>query len=156
MKVLVACEQAKARKKAWAKQYRQRPEVKAAAREYAQRYRSIPENRAKLNAKARAHRKTPLGRTTRNEGRRAWTAREKQRAVDYKGGACICCGYSACLAALDFHHRDPSQKEGYGTGALKAHWSLERNIPELDKCELVCVRCHREIHAGARKLPCAY
>jgi hypothetical protein len=62
------------------------------------------------------------------------------------------CGYSRCLAAMDFHHPDPSQKEGYGTGALKSHWSFEKNKKELDKCVLVCVRCHREIHAGVASI----
>lgn len=53
---------------------------------------------------------------------------------------------------MDFHHLNPKLKEGYGTGALKAHWSFERNKKEIDKCVLVCVRCHREIHAGFRVL----
>jgi hypothetical protein len=30
--------------------------------------------------------------------------------VDYKGGACVLCGYSRCLRALDFHHFDPTNK----------------------------------------------
>jgi len=154
VRVLVACGAAE-RRRLWAKEYRQRPEVKASARAYRERYRSDPENRAKMNARSRHYRKTGKGRDSRNVARRAWAAREKQRAVDYKGGKCVCCGYSGCLAAMDFHHRNPAEKEGYGTGALKAHWTFERNRPEIDKCELVCVRCHREIHAGYRSLPCA-
>ena len=39
------------------------------------------------------------------------------------------------------------EKDGYGTGALKQHRSFKKNKKELDKCVLVCVRCHREIHA---------
>ena len=132
--------------------YRQRPEVKAAALEYSRSYRAIPENRNRLNEYMRIFRKQPRIKLVRNAARKAWTAREKQKAVDYKGGKCVCCGYSGCLAAMDFHHRNPKAKEGYGTGALVAHWTFERNRPELDKCELVCVRCHREIHAGVRTL----
>lgn len=58
-------------------------------------------------------------------------------------GDCILCGYSKCLAVMDFHHIAPHEKEG-----LKAHWAFEKNKEELDKCVLVCNRCHREIHAG--------
>lgn len=140
-------------RKTWAKQYRSRAEVKAKQLDYSRGYRSVEENRARLNAATRRSRKKPEFRGKRNSVRREWCSREKQKAVNYKGGCCVCCGYSKCLAALDFHHRNPLEKEGYGTGALKSHWSFERNMPELDKCELVCVRCHREIHAGYRELP---
>lgn len=139
-------------KKAYAADYRQRPEVKASILEYSREYRKIKANRDRLNANTRRCRKSPKAKQRRNLTRREWTAREKQKAVDYKGGKCVCCGYSECLAAMDFHHRNPAEKEGYGAGALKAHWTFERNMPELDKCELVCVRCHREIHAGHRSL----
>ena len=73
---------------------------------------------------------------------------QKTKAIDYKGSICVICGYSRCSAALDFHHINPLEKEGYGTGAMKSHWTFEKNKSELDKCVLVCVRCHREIHAG--------
>ena len=62
------------------------------------------------------------------------------------------CGYSKCTAALDFHHVEPSLKDGYGAGALRAHWTFEKNKTELDKCVLLCVRCHRELHSGVISL----
>ena len=139
------------RRKRWMADYRQRPEVKARMLAYSRQYRSDPHNRARSNANCRRHRKKPEFKAKRNSWRRQWCARENQKAVDYKGGKCECCGYSGCLAALDFHHKDPTKKNGYGTGALKSHWSFERNKEEIDKCILVCVRCHREIHAGFRK-----
>lgn len=136
----------------YASAYRQRPEVKASMLDYSRNYRSVPKNRDRLNERTRIHRKKPKAKAVRNLSRKVWTAREKQKAVDYKGGKCVCCGYSGCLAAMDFHHRNPAEKEGYGTGALVAHWTFEKNRRELDKCELVCVLCHREIHAGYRTL----
>lgn len=135
-------------RKAYFVEYRQRPNVKSQMLAYSREYRAVPENREKLNLKTRLWRKLPSRMVKRNTVRRAWAAREKQKAVEYKGGCCQLCGYSRCLAALDFHHKDPSVKDGYGTGALKSHWTFEKNRPELDKCVLVCVRCHREIHAG--------
>lgn len=140
-------------RKAYAAEYRQRPDVKRAMLAYSRQYRGDPGNRKRLNENSRKHRRKPEAKIKRNAARRAWSAQEKQKAVTYKGGKCICCGYSDCLAAMDFHHPDPAQKEGYGKGsALRAHWSFENNKPELDKCVLVCVRCHREIHAGHRAL----
>lgn len=137
---------------AWAASYRQRPEVKARQRDYWRKYRSKPSNKARINDATRRWRKLPHTREKRNLARKAWVLREKIKAVAYKGGACVLCGYSRCTAALDFHHLNPKEKEGYGTGALKAHWTFEKNKPELDKCVLLCVRCHREVHAGAASL----
>lgn len=71
----------------------------------------------------------------------------KELSVEYLGGCCQICGYSKSLAALDFHHRDPSQKD-FGISAKGATRSFEKIRFELDKCILVCSNCHREIHAG--------
>lgn len=71
----------------------------------------------------------------------------RDRAVKYKGGKCILCGYNRCQAALDFHHVDPTQKEfGISMDGITRSW--ERVLKELDKCVLVCSNCHREIHVG--------
>lgn len=73
----------------------------------------------------------------------------KEKAVEYKGGKCIICNYDKCTAALEFHHRDPSQKEiKLGSGRTK-NW--EKMKQELDKCDLLCCRCHREIHDAWRQ-----
>lgn len=69
----------------------------------------------------------------------------KQRAVDYKGGKCQVCSYNKCLAALDFHHINPEEKE-FSINARTGHKSWEVIIKELDKCICVCSNCHREIH----------
>ena len=139
-------------RKKYEAEYRARPEVVATSQEYHKAYMRIKENRDRANARGRRHMKKPEAKVKKNLARRLWAAAEKQKAVDYKGGKCVCCGYSGCLAAMDFHHRDPTEKDGYGSGALRSHRTFEQNIKEIDKCELVCVRCHREIHAGYRTL----
>ena len=69
----------------------------------------------------------------------------KRRAVDYKGGKCVRCSYSRCLAALEFHHVEPEHKDfAIGSGGHTRSW--ERVRQELDKCILVCSNCHAEIH----------
>lgn len=72
--------------------------------------------------------------------------RFKQLCIEYKGGKCILCGYCRCPAALEFHHRNPAEKEFSlrdvgGTIAL-----TERVKKELDKCDLLCSNCHKETH----------
>jgi len=71
----------------------------------------------------------------------------KQMAVDYLGSCCQLCGYNKTLSALDFHHKDPSQKD-FGISANGTTRSFEKLKTELNKCLLVCANCHREIHSG--------
>ncbi len=80
--------------------------------------------------------------------------RQKLRdmAREYKGGKCVICGYSKCASALDFHHRNPKQKDfGLSVRGLTRSWELIKK--EIDKCVLVCANCHRELHAGITQLP---
>lgn len=68
----------------------------------------------------------------------------KKEAVEYKGGKCTICEYSKCLGALDFHHLDPKQKDP--KWKQMRNWPFEKIKEELNKCILVCCRCHKEIH----------
>lgn len=67
----------------------------------------------------------------------------KLRAIEYKGGCCNNCGYDKCVAALEFHHLDPSQKD---FAISSGHLSWEKVKTELDKCIMLCSNCHREVH----------
>ena len=68
----------------------------------------------------------------------------KNRAIDYKGGKCIKCGYHKCNRSLSFHHVDQSEKDFSVSDFY--FWSWGRIEKELDKCVLVCNNCHGEIH----------
>lgn len=70
--------------------------------------------------------------------------KRKQQAIAYKGGKCSICGYSKCPDALIFHHRDPKEKEFDWNRAKRLSW--EKTIKELDKCDILCCRCHVELH----------
>jgi hypothetical protein len=74
----------------------------------------------------------------------------KKMLVEHKGGSCIVCGYSKCIAALEFHHQDPNNKDPKFR-ALR-YWSLKRAMDEVDKCYLLCSNCHREAHWGLLNL----
>lgn len=66
-------------------------------------------------------------------------------AVEYMGGACSKCGYSKCVAALHFHHKDPSEKS-FGISASGLCRSWEKVKKELDKTIILCANCHAENH----------
>ena len=72
-------------------------------------------------------------------------ARQKRKAVyaEIMGGSCNRCNYSDCLAALDFHHIDETNK----SFSISQVWKpFNEVIQELEKCILLCCRCHRELH----------
>lgn len=77
--------------------------------------------------------------------------RIKEELVNYKGGKCEICGYNKCIAALDFHHLDPKEKD-FGIAQSSSYKNMNILKSEIDKCILVCANCHREIHAGIIKL----
>lgn len=70
--------------------------------------------------------------------------RRKGELVATAGGRCVDCGYFGCLAALEFHHRDPATKD-FGVGNFGG--SLQRLREETMKCDLLCANCHRRRHA---------
>jgi len=73
--------------------------------------------------------------------------RWKQRkidAVNYKGGKCVICGYKKNHSALDFHHRNPKEKDVDWSQLRLRSW--KKIIEELNKSDLVCRNCHAEIH----------
>lgn len=72
----------------------------------------------------------------------------KIKAVEYKGGKCIVCGYSDNPAALQFHHTDPSNKETSWTKLRLRSW--DKIMHELDKCILLCANCHSIEHSKSK------
>lgn len=63
-----------------------------------------------------------------------------------RGGACEICGYCKNIAALEFHHRDPEEKEFNVDMRKFSNMTLEKLETELEKCILICANCHRELH----------
>lgn len=73
--------------------------------------------------------------------------RIKETLVAEAGGECVLCGYSRCLAALQFHHVDPVNKRFH----LSMHGvsrSIARAREEAAKCVLLCANCHAEVEQG--------
>jgi hypothetical protein len=78
-----------------------------------------------------------------------YSARRKSRCVEYKGGSCQGCGYNRCVQALQFHHRNPAEKD-FAISEKNQAWPVVK--AELDKCALLCANCHAEVHAGIRTI----
>jgi predicted transcriptional regulator len=88
----------------------------------------------------------------RAEGVAARRRKVKEILVEEAGGECAICGYNRHVAALHFHHLDPSSKS-----FAIAHEGVTRAIDtmrkEVKKCVLLCATCHAEVEAGVATLP---
>lgn len=68
----------------------------------------------------------------------------KKKAIKYKGNHCQKCGYDKNIAALEFHHSNPQEKEINPAKLYSKPWEYAKS--ELNKCTLLCANCHREEH----------
>lgn len=66
------------------------------------------------------------------------------KAYKYKGGKCQKCGYQGLPACFDFHHTNPKEKQ-FSISHHPHTRSWDRVKKELDKCDLLCANCHRQI-----------
>lgn len=68
---------------------------------------------------------------------------------------CEKCGYSIethpsfSTSALQFHHPQNNKEFAIGDG-IRLGVSIETIEKEINKCVLLCSRCHAEIHSNAR------
>lgn len=78
--------------------------------------------------------------------------RERRRALlaELKDKPCIKCDGRFHPAAMDFHHRDASEKDLKYTA-----WSYvlkhDELLAEVAKCDVICANCHRILHAEERE-----
>lgn len=79
----------------------------------------------------------------------------KRALVREAGGRCAICGYDRHVAALEFHHVDPSAKS-FGLSLHGITRSLDELRSEAAKCILLCGNCHAEVEAGFTSLPRRY
>ncbi len=89
-----------------------------------------------------------------------YAAKSKARKVELRafveslklGKDCTDCGRSFPPCAMDFDHLDGSTKVGtISYVSRRLLWPKERILEEVEKCELVCAKCHRiRTHARAQ------
>lgn len=72
--------------------------------------------------------------------------KRKYEIIMQRGGKCEHCGYDKNIAALEFHHINPNEKEFQLDMRHFSNSNLETLQLELAKCKLLCANCHREEH----------
>ena len=86
------------------------------------------------------HTKTPC-----RQRNRGWLITKKRKM------ACVKCGYSAkthknfVVEALQFHHKDNNKSFAIAEGVQRG-MALKALQKEIDKCVVLCARCHMEEH----------
>ncbi|MBI4992333.1 MAG: hypothetical protein HZB99_03890 [Candidatus Harrisonbacteria bacterium] len=70
--------------------------------------------------------------------------RAKAAAIRYLGNKCIKCDWSGNQAALQFHHKNPREKEFTIGNVANKSWDSIKS--ELQKCMLLCANCHMIEH----------
>jgi len=71
------------------------------------------------------------------EGKEEWQAFKRTLK-------CTKCGFNH-IAALDFHHEDPSTKE-HNVNRLVSNKLFKKAYEEIKKCIVLCANCHRIHH----------
>lgn len=89
--------------------------------------------------------------STNNKHQNYVTQQQRGRArrlllIQSKGGRCERCGYERNNAALAFHHLDPSAKSFALDLRSCSNTSWDALLEEAQKCLLLCLNCHSEIH----------
>ena len=74
----------------------------------------------------------------------------RRKLVAGFGGMCCCCGLQDDDIVYDFHHLDPDSKDFQLSSRIRS-WDVV--VAEAHKCVMVCVICHRKIHAGTIQVP---
>mgnify|MGYP001571221786 CR=1 FL=1 len=86
--------------------------------------------------------KNPEQKRKMGERVKLWQQNRKKLLVNLMGGKCEKCGYNKCLAALGFHHKDPTKKES------SRDW--QRKNFKIEENRLLCANCHMEEHHKIR------
>ena len=76
-----------------------------------------------------------------------WRNANEKLLHGLKINGCAICGYNKYDACLDFHHVNPEDKKFQ---LVIDRMSRKDLFEELNKCILLCCRCHREIHEEVR------
>lgn len=47
---------------------------------------------------------------------------------------------------LDFHHRDPKEKDMEVSNLVRLGFAKAKIMKEVEKCDVLCANCHRIVH----------
>lgn len=80
------------------------------------------------------------------EAQKARGTKRKDILVEMSGGKCSQCGYCKNRSALSFHHINPKEKSFPLDSRHISNRSWESCLSEYEKCILLCLNCHAELH----------
>lgn len=75
------------------------------------------------------------------EYQKNWFKAKRQKFINLLGGKCVECSVSD---NLHFHHKNKHEKE-FSINAILSY-NDEFILKELQKCELLCEKCHKDKH----------
>ena len=114
-------------------------------KEYNKQY--AKDNREKYNEYSRKWRKNNPEKARNYDKQRDRERRKYLQEYKLLKG-CSVCGYNKCANALDFHH--DGDKDFTISNTTKT--SIDKLKREMDKCIVICCRCHRELHDKEKHL----
>ena len=80
------------------------------------------------------------------EYQRRYKAKTKEWFWKYKATlSCESCGFSH-PAAIQFHHKDESTKDGEVSRMVNQNLNKKTILEEITKCEVLCANCHAIHH----------
>ena len=75
----------------------------------------------------------------------------KLEAIRYMGSTCDSGGREGPPSLFEFHHWNAAENDfGLSEHGIPRSW--EKTKAELAKCTMLCANCHREVHAGVRRV----
>lgn len=82
-----------------------------------------------------------------------YTQRNRDRKVKLRkwfteyteGNKCKECGEDD-FRVLDYHHRNPDDKDMGVSRMINSKIAISKIIVELEKCDCLCSNCHRKLH----------
>jgi predicted HNH restriction endonuclease len=72
---------------------------------------------------------------------------KKLELIELFGGKCEKCGYDKNIAAFDFHHIYPYEKNFEVKIQILKSKTDDEILNEAMKCMLLCSNCHRDLHS---------
>ena len=75
-------------------------------------------------------------------------AKKKEYINNIKNAGCCELCKEDYTRALQFHHKDASDKKINISNMAKYDYSIATIQAEIDKCMLVCANCHTKLHYG--------
>jgi hypothetical protein len=133
-------------------------EEKEKRRERARKWNKENQDRYRENLKVW----NDLNKEKKNEYLREWRDKNKEKVISHgvrakqfrvkkymdfmEGKSCEKCGEKRTYC-LEWHHINPSEKEEYIPVLVRKHEKDHEKIKkELEKCQVLCANCHREVH----------